>query len=577
MSCTNSVASEDFADFIAPYFTTPEEFIRSQGTDCIDFVNSTLAVVYVPLSTVTPSTYTSYTYSAVPKLYSLLDVTSMDAAGITPAGELPVLNNQGAGVIVGFVDTGINYTDSLFRNVDGSTRIIGIWDQTNNSDNSNNIENETAKPFSAFSALYGTQYTAEEINLALNSDNPASIVPTRDENGHGTFLASIAAGNRDERAGFSGAAPQASIAMVKLKPAKQYLRDFYLIRDGADAYQENDIMMGVSYLYFLARKYSMPLVVCIPLGTNMGSHMGMSRLGQYLNQVSLSNGSAVITAAGNETGARHHFRAVMDADTDEVTAELRVGEREAGFSMELWAENMGVYTVGFISPTGEVAREISVPLRGENTVSFLLEQTQITVYTQIADVSAGSQFIFMRFENPMSGIWRILIRNSLDIRETFHIWLPVRGFITDETYFLRPDPDTIITDPGNARYPITVTAYDHTKNSIYIHASRGYSLSGRIKPDLAAPGVNILGASVSGRRLTRMSGTSVSAAHLAGAAAILLNWGVLNANYPYLNTPVLKSIFVRGAQRNPALTYPNREFGYGTLNLYEAFLHLRNL
>ena len=577
MSCTNSVASEDFADFIAPYFTAPEEFIRSQGTDCIDFVNSTLAVVYVPLSTVTPSTYTSYTYSAVPKLYSLLDVTSMDAAGITPAGELPVLNNQGAGVIVGFVDTGINYTDSLFRNVDGSTRIIGIWDQTNNSDNSNNIENETVKPFSAFSALYGTQYTAEEINLALNSDNPASIVPTRDENGHGTFLASIAAGNRDERAGFSGAAPQASIAMVKLKPAKQYLRDFYLIQDGAEAYQENDIMMGVSYLYFLARKYSMPLVVCIPLGTNMGSHMGMSRLGQYLNQVSLSNGSAVITAAGNETGARHHFRAVMDADTDEVTAELRVGEREAGFSMELWAENMGAYTVGFISPTGEVAREISVPLRGENTVSFLLEQTQITVYTQIADVSSGSQFIFMRFENPMSGIWRILIRNSLDIRETFHIWLPVRGFISDETYFLRPDPDTTITDPGNARYPITVTAYDHTKNSIYIHASRGYSLSGRIKPDLAAPGVNILGASVSGRRLTRMSGTSVSAAHLAGAAAILLNWGVLNANYPYLNTPVLKSIFVRGAQRNPALTYPNREFGYGTLNLYEAFLHLRNL
>ena len=577
MACRNSVASEEFADFIAPYFTSPENFMRSQGTDCIDFVNSTLAVVYVPLSTVTPSTYTSYTYSAVPKLYSLLDVTSMDAAGITAAGELPVLNNQGAGVIVGFVDTGINYTDSLFRNVDGSTRIIGIWDQTNNSDNSNNIENETAKPFSAFSALYGTQYTAEEINLALNSDNPASIVPTRDENGHGTFLASIAAGNRDERAGFSGAAPQASIAMVKLKPAKQYLRDFYLIQDGADAYQENDIMMGVSYLYFLARKYSMPLVVCIPLGTNMGSHMGMSRLGQYLNQVSLSNGSAVITAAGNETGARHHFRAVMDADTDEVTAELRVGEREAGFSMELWAENMGAYTVGFISPTGEVAREISVPLRGENTVSFLLEQTQITVYTQIADVSSGSQFIFMRFENPMSGIWRILIRNSLDIRETFHIWLPVRGFISDETYFLRPDPDTIITDPGNARYPITVTAYDHTKNSIYIHASRGYSLSGRIKPDLAAPGVNILGASVSGRRLTRMSGTSVSAAHLAGAAAILLNWGVLNANYPYLNTPVLKSIFVRGAQRNPALTYPNREFGYGTLNLYEAFLHLRNL
>ena len=568
MACKNSVASEDFADFIAPYFTAPADFMRSQGTDCIDFVNSTLAVVYVPLSTVTPFTYTSYTYSAIPKLYSLLDVTSMDAAGITSAGELPVLNNQGEGVLIGFVDTGIHYMDPLFRNADGSTRIIGIWDQT---------LPPSSETSAFFPVLYGCQYTASQLNLALNSDDPASIVPTRDENGHGTFLASVAAGNRDERAGFSGAAPRASIAMVKLKPAKQYLRDFYLVRDGADAYQENDILMGVSYLYALARKYSMPLVVCIALGTNMGSHMGTSRLGQYLNQVSLSNGSAVITAAGNETGARHHFQAVMNADTDEITAELRVGEQETGFSMELWADEVGVYTVGFISPTGEVAKEIPVPLRGENTLSFLLEQTQITVYTQIADVNAGSQFIFMRFERPMSGIWRILIRNSLDIRETFHLWLPVRGFISDETYFLRPDPDTTITDPGNAQYPITVTAYDHTRNSIYIHASRGYSRSGQIKPDLAAPGVNISGASASGIRLTRMSGTSVAAAHLAGATAILLHWGILNGSYPYLNTPVLKSIFVRGAQRNPALTYPNREYGYGTLDLYEAFLRLRNL
>ena len=578
MSCANSASSENFADFIAPYFTSPEEFIRSQGTDCIDFVSPALAVIYVPLSMVTPFSYTSYTYSAIPKLYSLLDVTSMDAAGITAASELPVLNNQGEGVMIGLVDTGINYMDPLFRNSDGSTRIIGIWDQTIEPANDfDSIENGTLKTYSNFPALYGTQYTAAQINQALNYEDPASIVPSRDENGHGTFLASIAAGNRDERAGFSGAAPQASIAMVKLKPAKQYLRDFYLIRDGADAYQENDIMMGVSYLHFLARQVSMPLVICVPLGTNMGSHMGMSRLGQYLDQISLSNGSVVITAAGNETGARHHFRAVMEADTDEVTAELRVGEREPGFSMELWAENAGVYTVGFISPTGEAAKEIAVPLRGENTVSFLLEQTRITVYTQIADVSAGSQFIFMRFEKPMAGIWRILVRNSLDIRETFHIWLPVRGFLSDETYFLRHDPDTIITDPGNAQYPITVTAYDHTRNSIYIHAGRGYSRSGQIKPDLAAPGVNILGASASGKRLTRMSGTSVSAAHLAGAAAILLHWGILDGNYPYLNTPVLKSIFIRGAKRNPVLTYPNREFGYGTLDLYESLLRLRNL
>ena len=577
MPCSHPAASSEYADFIIRYFAFPQSLLSTIEEGGLSFINSQFAVVYRPVEEALPITLNRYSYSSIPNLYTLLDASSMESSGILASFSQPSLNTQGENTIIGIIDTGIDYRNPVFLGEDRSTRILGIWDQTIEL-NESGVSRERAGQLPE-DIFYGTAYTKEDIDRALASDSPLDIVPSTDENGHGTFLAGIAAGRQELSGGeaFTGAAPRAFIAAVKLKPAKQYLRDYYVLPDSAEAYQENDIMMGVSYLYFLARKYSMPLVVCIPLGTNMGSHMGMSRLGQYLNQVSLSNGSAVITAAGNETGARHHFRAVMDADTDEVTAELRVGEREAGFSMELWAENMGAYTVGFISPTGEVAREISVPLRGENTVSFLLEQTQITVYTQIADVSSGSQFIFMRFENPMSGIWRILIRNSLDIRETFHIWLPVRGFISDETYFLRPDPDTTITDPGNARYPITVTAYDHTKNSIYIHASRGYSLSGRIKPDLAAPGVNILGASVSGRRLTRMSGTSVSAAHLAGAAAILLNWGVLNANYPYLNTPVLKSIFVRGAQRNPALTYPNREFGYGTLNLYEAFLHLRNL
>lgn len=151
MACRNSVASEEFADFIAPYFTSPENFMRSQGTDCIDFVNSTLAVVYIPFSTITSFSYTSYTYSAIPKLYSLLDVTSMDAAGITAAGELPVLNNQGEGVLIGFVDTGIHYMDPLFRSADGSTRIIGIWDQT---------LPPSSETSSFFPVLYGCQYTA---------------------------------------------------------------------------------------------------------------------------------------------------------------------------------------------------------------------------------------------------------------------------------------------------------------------------------------------------------------------------------------------------------------------------------
>lgn len=597
MSCTNSVASEDFADFIAPYFTTPEEFIRSQGTDCIDFVNSTLAVVYVPLSTVTPSTYTSYTYSAVPKLYSLLDVTSMDAAGITPAGELPVLNNQGAGVIVGFVDTGINYTDSLFRNVDGSTRIIGIWDQTNNSDNSNNIENETAKPFSAFSALYGTQYTAEEINLALNSDNPASIVPTRDENGHGTFLASIAAGNRDERAGFSGAAPQASIAMVKLKPAKQYLRDFYLIQDGAEAYQENDIMMGIKYLRVEAYRLKKPMVILLGLGSNLGSHEGTSPLSITLQDISRSLGAATVIAAGNETGLGHHYEGTIPGGQEFDDVEIRVGqpESELGFVVELWASTADTYSVGFISPSGEIISRIPIIAGNETSIPFLLEPTVITVNYQLIESGSGKQLIFMRFQAPTTGIWKIRVFNTQYLTGLFHLWLPSQGLISDETVFLTPNPYTTITMPGNTASPITVGAYNHLNNSIYIHSSRGYTVGGLIKPDIAAPGVNISGPAVgrgigsagtaAGRGtgsagtaavpMTTRTGTSVAAAHVAGAVANLLSWGIVEGHNITMSEASIKAYLIRGARRNPALSYPNREWGYGALDLYETFLRLR--
>ena len=145
-------------------------------------------------------------------------------------------------------------------------------------------------------------------------------------------------------------------------------------------------------------------------------------------------------------------------------------------------------------------------------------------------------------------------------------------------------PDTIITGPGNAQYPITVGAYDHTTDGIYIHSSRGYSRSGQIKPEIAAPGVDILSAAlppaaqtgpITSTSYARVTGTSAAAAHVAGAAALLLHWGILEGNDDYMNSSTIKTYLIRGAKRNPALTYPNREFGYGTLDHYQAFLNLR--
>lgn len=250
--------------------------------------------------------------------------------------------------------------------------------------------------------------------------------------------------------------------------------------------------------------------------------------------------------------------------------------------MELWAQDIGVYSVGFISPTGQVVQGLPARSQSAATLNFLVEGTEITVYSRIVVNNAGSQMIFLRFRDPLPGIWTIVVTNLIDIPGTFHIWLPSRGFISDGTTFLRPDPDTIITDPGNAQFPITVGAYNHTTGGIYIHSSRGFSRTGQIKPEIAAPGVNILSAALPPNAemaetpsYTHMTGTSAAAAHVAGAAALLLHWGVLEGNNFYMNSSTIKTYLIRGAKRNPALTYPNREFGYGTLDLYQAFLSLR--
>ena len=567
MPCSYSVTSEDTADFISTYSALPEQLSAMTGIECIDFVSRQFAVLHIPMDDLErPMNFSYYTYSAIPKLYSLLDTDSMEASGILPASRIPAFGNQGQGVLIGFVDTGIDYQNPLFRKEDGSSRILGIWDQT--------LETGAPDPVNGFQALYGTQYSREEIDQALAAPDPLALVPSADENGHGTFLASVAAGGEDPDQDFTGAAPKASIAMVKLKPAKEYLRDFYLIREGADAYQENDIMMGVAYLLHLARRFSMPLVICLGLGTNQGSHVGKSPLGLYLDDINIYAGTAVITAAGNETGYGHHYRAVTRPEETLQTVELNVGEKDSGFSMEFWAQDVDIYRVGFISPTGEVVDPLPSSTEEENVIRFLVEQTEITVFSSIVNTATGSQMVFIRFKDPMPGIWNLTVSSALNITGAFHIWLPSRGFISDTTYFLRPDPDTLVTGPGNSQYALTVSAYDHITGGIYIHSSRGFSRSGQIKPELAAPGVNITGAGLRSGFVQR-SGTSAAAAHAAGAAAILLHWGILERNDPFMNTSAIKTYLIRGAKRNPALTYPNREFGYGTLDLYQAFLRLR--
>lgn len=581
--CPINSASETIADFIYRNGSQQQFPGNSEDILCMDFVSTDFSIIYTPLDAVEPISLSKFTYYSIPGLYTLLDSSSMDASGILATHASPALSNQGRGVIIGIIDTGIDYTNPLFRNQDGTTRILSIWDQSLPEDKSL-LPAGVPNRYNASGASYGTEYTQEQINEALESDNPFAVVPSTDTNGHGTFLAGIAAGGILPNQDFTGAAPECELVIVKLKPAKQYLRDFYLISNDADAYQENDIMMGIKYLRVEAIRHRKPLVILLGIGSNLGSHEGTSPLNMMIQDISRNLGMSTVMAAGNETGRGHHYMGSIPTSESSIDVEIRVGnlESQRGFVAELWAGTADTYSVGFISPSGESIIRIPIIGRNETSIHFLLEPTVITVNYQLIETGAGKQLVFMRFEAPTKGIWKIRVYSTQSLTGQFNMWLPAHNLISDETTFLSPNPYTTLTLPGDSPSPITVGAYNHSNNSIYIHSSRGYTIGGLIKPDLAAPGVNVNGPDIGYRNgtsipMTTRTGTSVAAAHVAGAVANLLSWGIVERHNTTMSEASVKAFLIRGAKRNPALSYPNREWGYGALDLYETFLRLREV
>lgn len=559
--CREVIISEEYEDAITRYGGSREEAGEFYQLACYQFSLYQYVVLHFPRRTAPPLNLTNFSYSSIPKLYTLLDTSALDASGILRNFNNPVLNLRGEGVLIAFIDTGIDYTHEAFLNAAGRSRIAGIWDQT--------IQDGDPPE----GLLYGTEYTREMIDEALNSDDPYSVVPSRDENGHGTFLAGVAAGSPDEDNDFIGAAPMADILMVKLKPAKQYLRDYNLIPEDAIAYQENDIMMGLTYIYQAAGRLRQPVVVCLGLGTNQGDHAGGSPLSVIINAASSQPGTAIVIAAGNETGRGHHYFGQIPSGDAYDDVELKVAEGERGFVMELWARVPELYSISFITPRGEVVPRIPVGTRVSQEIGFLLESTRIRLEYRTTELGGGSQLALMRFEAPTPGVWTIRVYNALYINGEYHMWLPIHGFLDPETVFLNPDPNTTLTTPSSTYGSVTVAGYNHVTGGIDIHSSRGFTRLNQIKPDLAAPGVEVFGPAANGR-YTRKGGTSVSAALTAGAAAALMEWGFVRENDTSMNSLQIRSYLITGANRQPGLSYPNREWGFGTLDLYSTFENL---
>lgn len=561
MECRSKILSDDYFDVIVDY---PRRFEGNRNDFCYANVGNFYSIFYVNRQTIPNSNDYYYDYRSMPKLYGLMqaggfDPGSLIASGITQVQRDP-LGLTGRGVVVCIIDSGIDYTNRMFRNPDGSSRILAIWDQTIQSGN----------PPEGFQ--YGTEYTREEINNALQFEDPFSVVPSRDEIGHGTTMAGVAVGS--DGVSYQGAAPNADIVAVKLKECKQYFRDFYLIPQDVPAYQENDIMLAVQYADSFAKFFSRPVVICLGLGTSYGDHAGNSALSRYLNAVAVTRSRAVVVAGGNEGNAAHHYQGSVSSRESGASAavEIRVDRGISGFLLEFWGNMPDIFTLSVRSPGGETINPVGLGIKESITYGFVYERSQVTISGMLVEPTTGEELVVIRIQDPTPGIWGIQVRAVGDIYNgTFNLWLPICQFLSAPVYFLEPTPYVTLTEPAMAAEVISVSTYDAANNSFYIDSGRGFSRTGAIRPDFAAPGVSV--STDKGRE----SGSSLAAALTTGAVAQFMQWAVVEGNNRLVESREIKSYFVRGASRSLGMTYPNREWGYGRLDIEGVFESLRGV
>ena len=295
-----------------------------------------------------------------------------------------------------------------------------------------------------------------------------------------------------------------------------------------------------------------------------------------LNSYGSSINRIPVLGCGNEADKRHHYYYEIPDVYTNHTAEIRVGEGVTGFTMELWTSIPNVLSVSLTSPSGESTSRLSVRTNVRTSFQFLLEPTRVSIDYRITAELESSELIFFRFSDPSPGIWRLNIEPVRIFNGQFHIWLPMSEFLSGEVYFLNSSPYYTITNPANGASTINTAFYDGSTNAVALSSGRGYSRNDVINPTIAAPGVDVLGALPGGRYAMR-SGSSAATAINAGAVALLLEWILIKMGNTSVDSYQIKSILMIGAQRPPGMQFPNRDWGYGLLDLYNALNEIREL
>ena len=437
-------------------------------------------------------------------------------------------NLTGEGILVGFLDTGIDYTHNAFKDDEGNTRIEYIYD----------LEN-------------GVVYDKNKINEALKSEDPFSIVPEIDLSGHGTHVAGIACAGGNINFDNYGVAYKSSIAMVKIT-GENSLREAL----------STQLMRGLKFLMDKSNEINKPLVVNISLSTNDGSHNGSSLLEKYIQTFTQLQKAVIVVAAGNEGNSAHHVGGKMKKEED---LDLNIGDGEKGIILDFFKPVLVDVSVEVISPTGISTGPMGL---SESYKERFVGREKIVVYStgpKPFDIQGQTTISILPLGDTItSGGWRIIVRKLNNYEGYFDVWLPIAEGLNERTRFLQPSVYNTLGIPATVEGVISVGSYNFLNNNLSAFSGRGVVRpEWLIKPDLVAPGENIL-STVEEQGFDTKSGTSMAAPQVSGICALLFEWGIIRNNDPFLYGERIKYYLIKGAKRTIfGEAYPNPDLGYG--------------
>lgn len=524
-------------DLIVKYSGSLEE-IRNLGIQVVELQNE-FAIVTIKESLIERlSEFPQIEYIEKPKRL-FFSVENGKIASCIPPVQRPPYNLTGRGVLVGVIDSGIDYANPVFQNADGTTRIRNLWDQS-----------LSQNPPEGY--LIGTEYTSEQINEALRQptmQERRQIVPSQDISGHGTAVAGVAAGGSNE---YRGVAYESELIVVKLGIPKL---------DGFP--RTTELMQAIDYVVRKALEYQMPVAVNISFGNTYGSHDGNSLLEQFIQDIANRWKSVICIGTGNEGNTAGHVSGVLSDDVEEEI-ELAVQENESTINVQIWKAYYDVMDISIQSPSGVRVGPIQEILGSQR---FRIGETELLLYYGEPGPYTIDQEIFIDFlprtDYINSGVWKIILTPRRIISGNYALWLPSSNVLNEGTGFLFPSVQGTLTIPSTAFRTIGVGAYNSETMTYADFSGRGSGA--RIKPDIVAPGVNIR-APIPGGSFGEFSGTSFATPFVTGSAALMMQWGIVNGNDPFLYGEKVKAYFQRGAREILGFTeYPNEVVGYGAL------------